>query len=584
MGWLRCANNINMKQILFILFIFLGYTSFGQVYQNYPQSMKTPRVRVDSVLSLPLGIERTRNISGGQDTGQIRYNKADSSVYIYTGSQWAQITGGGSGVTVVAYGKNAGGDSTILLLSNGTRYAARDSIGSGGSGTPDTIIVKLPCYIIPAGTAGSTHDSLVCPIDSLIAAAGIGGISQLGTPAYGLTRTNDSTYIVDTTSIASKTYVDNKDALKVNISDTNAMLLPYLRSAIATATYLDKTASQTAWFVYGNHTSGSAAATFAKMNINSISATGTPSSANFLRGDGAWIAGALSPWSYTGSDIYYSAGKVGIGITAPTTMLQLSSTTADGISLYNPTAATAGVGKPSSTLIFSSNAWNTTTTTSQQVDHRFYVDGGSANAATIGTLYFQRQVNGGGYSTLFSINAANNITFVGQNLTGINAITQSGSGSHTFNGSITITRNTIYGNVEGVVLNSGGANAGNVAASSTRMYYTTQYWNGAASIAAPYFYELAVPTSTTTSEWRVVTPTVTAIQAKNTGEVGIGNAAATSAKLDVASTTQGVLIPRMTTTQKNAISSPAEGLMVYDLTLHKLCVYTGSAWETVTSL
>jgi hypothetical protein len=34
--------------------------------------------------------------------------------------------------TVTSYGKNAGGDSTILLLSNGTRFAARDSIGGGG--------------------------------------------------------------------------------------------------------------------------------------------------------------------------------------------------------------------------------------------------------------------------------------------------------------------------------------------------------------------------------------------------------------------------------------------------------------------
>jgi hypothetical protein len=49
------------------------------------------------------------------------------------------------------------------------------------------------------------------------------------------------------------------------------------------------------------------------------------------------------------------------------------------------------------------------------------------------------------------------------------------------------------------------------------------------------------------------------------------------------STTKGFLPPRMTTTQKNAISSPAEGLMVYDTTLHKLCVYTGSAWETIVS-
>jgi len=40
----------------------------------------------------------------------------------------------------------------------------------------------------------------------------------------------------------------------------------------------------------------------------------------------------------------------------------------------------------------------------------------------------------------------------------------------------------------------------------------------------------------------------------------------------------------MTTTQKNAISTPAEGLVLYDTTLNKLCVYTGAAWETITSV
>jgi hypothetical protein len=39
----------------------------------------------------------------------------------------------------------------------------------------------------------------------------------------------------------------------------------------------------------------------------------------------------------------------------------------------------------------------------------------------------------------------------------------------------------------------------------------------------------------------------------------------------------------MTTLQKAAIATPAEGLMVYDETLSKLCVYTGAAWETITS-
>jgi hypothetical protein len=56
-----------------------------------------------------------------------------------------------------------------------------------------------------------------------------------------------------------------------------------------------------------------------------------------------------------------------------------------------------------------------------------------------------------------------------------------------------------------------------------------------------------------------------------------------SAKLQVESTTQGFLPPRMTTTQRDLISSPAAGLMIYNTTTAKLNVYT-TAWEAVTSL
>jgi hypothetical protein len=63
-----------------------------------------------------------------------------------------------------------------------------------------------------------------------------------------------------------------------------------------------------------------------------------------------------------------------------------------------------------------------------------------------------------------------------------------------------------------------------------------------------------------------------------------GSAVDTSAQLQVDSTTRGFLPPRMTTTQKNAIASPAAGLVVYDTTLGKLCVRTASSWETITSI
>ena len=67
------------------------------------------------------------------------------------------------------------------------------------------------------------------------------------------------------------------------------------------------------------------------------------------------------------------------------------------------------------------------------------------------------------------------------------------------------------------------------------------------------------------------------------GSVGIGATANASAILDAQSTTKGVRFPNMTTTQKNAIASPAAGLVVFDTTLAKLCVYTGAAWQTITS-
>ena len=68
------------------------------------------------------------------------------------------------------------------------------------------------------------------------------------------------------------------------------------------------------------------------------------------------------------------------------------------------------------------------------------------------------------------------------------------------------------------------------------------------------------------------------------GNIGVGTIAPDdSSILELVSTSQGFLPPRMTTTQKNAISTPAEALVIYDTTLNKLCVYTGAAWETITS-
>jgi len=52
-----------------------------------------------------------------------------------------------------------------------------------------------------------------------------------------------------------------------------------------------------------------------------------------------------------------------------------------------------------------------------------------------------------------------------------------------------------------------------------------------------------------------------------------------SAMLDVKSANRGFLPPRMTTVQINAIANPAEGLMVYNISIHSPVYYDGTGWK-----
>lgn len=83
----------------------------------------------------------------------------------------------------------------------------------------------------------------------------------------------------------------------------------------------------------------------------------------------------------------------------------------------------------------------------------------------------------------------------------------------------------------------------------------TTYWNG--------------------SQWVVNSSNIF----NNGAEVGIGTVSPnTSAKVDIESTTQGFLLPRMTSTQRNAIASPALGLQIFNITTNCLNFYSGTTW------
>lgn len=62
-------------------------------------------------------------------------------------------------------------------------------------------------------------------------------------------------------------------------------------------------------------------------------------------------------------------------------------------------------------------------------------------------------------------------------------------------------------------------------------------------------------------------------------QVGIGTSVPhASSALDISSTSKGLLLPRMTTVQRNAIATPATGLIVFDTTLNGFYGYDGTTW------
>jgi len=66
----------------------------------------------------------------------------------------------------------------------------------------------------------------------------------------------------------------------------------------------------------------------------------------------------------------------------------------------------------------------------------------------------------------------------------------------------------------------------------------------------------------------------------STGNIGIGTTTP-QARLDIASTTGGLLMPRMTTAQRDAITSPPLSSYIYNTTTNCFNVYVGTGWKSL---
>ena len=65
--------------------------------------------------------------------------------------------------------------------------------------------------------------------------------------------------------------------------------------------------------------------------------------------------------------------------------------------------------------------------------------------------------------------------------------------------------------------------------------------------------------------------------------LGVTDTYSASALLELESTTKGFLPPRMTSTQRDAIASPATGLSIYNTTTNTNDIYNGTAWSALAS-
>jgi hypothetical protein len=194
------------------------------------------------------------------------------------------------------------------------------------------------------------------------------------------------------------------------------------------------------------------------------------------------------------------------------------------------------------------------------------------------------------YQGIFSPTFGGNITFQNSNYAGqelkINRISFASAGS-----TVTMTQSTGIRAFSNAILHNyiDGANSGTIshfaslalygdfASNSARFTFTNRY-----GLLINDFQEYGQG-HTYINRWAIYQAGVNDLNYFSSKLLVGSTTDIASAKVIIDSTSQGVLVPRMTTTQINAITSPADGLLVYNTTISHMCCYLGGVWHKFNS-
>ncbi len=126
------------------------------------------------------------------------------------------------------------------------------------------------------------------------------------------------------------------------------------------------------------------------------------------------------------------------------------------------------------------------------------------------------------------------------------------------------------------------------ALSGTTVYHFIAARDGSSSGSPQTQYGILIGDITTGTTYPIAIASTSTARSYHNGPLTIGAASYSaldaSAKLQIDSTTSGLLLPRMTKTQRNAIASPADGLIVYQTdNTPGLRARVSGAWVTFTT-
>jgi hypothetical protein len=358
----------------------------------------------------------------------------------------------------------------------------------------------------------------------------LNGLTPAGTYP-GLIKTGDNTAISGTPKVLSD---GNGNNLPMEVSTTGVNFTNNLTQGGVAVPTASQVAAKQDTLVSGT-------------NIKTINGTNVLGSGNITTPNVSGVAGAIqfsngSAFASDAANLFWddTNKRLGVGTNAPTTVFQVKTTQANTNGsigfFYNQAATIAALtdtGSALTQLQFRASSYNFTDTAGMRIA------GGTYGVAPTAML----QVVGSGSTSATT-------SLLVQNSGGTELLKVSDNGDIA---TYDITARSIYSRAS--TLDLRGNASGSASSVSLQGFVSGLGW-------------LSMFTAESGKDFGQIPR----------GAVVNGTTIDASAIFQVNSTTKGFLPPRMTTTQKNAISAIA-GLVVYDSTTNKLCCYNGSTWN-----